>query len=84
MTKFSRQSLFCSHCSSRSALPTGMAAVAQQQSVSCGHDSFVAPNSASTPPDIISRIIAKELSEAEGLAGDRGEPAGWRNNNCRK
>lgn len=27
---------------------------------------FVAPNSASTPPDIISRIVARELSEAEG------------------
>jgi tripartite-type tricarboxylate transporter receptor subunit TctC len=27
---------------------------------------FVAPFSASTPPDIVSRIVAKELSEAEG------------------
>ena len=27
---------------------------------------FVAPNSASTPPDIISRIISRELTESEG------------------
>jgi tripartite-type tricarboxylate transporter receptor subunit TctC len=45
---------------------TGNAAAAQQQSFPSGTIRFVAPNSASTPPDIISRILAKELSEAEG------------------
>jgi tripartite-type tricarboxylate transporter receptor subunit TctC len=45
---------------------TGNAAAAQQQSFPSGTIRFVAPNSASTPPDIISRIVAKELSEAEG------------------
>jgi tripartite-type tricarboxylate transporter receptor subunit TctC len=37
-----------------------------QQAFPSGAIRFVAPNSASTPPDIISRIIARELSEAEG------------------
>jgi tripartite-type tricarboxylate transporter receptor subunit TctC len=45
---------------------SGIAAEAQQQTFPSGTIRFVAPNSASTPPDIISRIIAKELSEAEG------------------
>jgi tripartite-type tricarboxylate transporter receptor subunit TctC len=44
---------------------TGMAA-AQSQSFPSGIIRLVAPNSPSTPPDIISRIIAKELSQAEG------------------
>jgi tripartite-type tricarboxylate transporter receptor subunit TctC len=37
-----------------------------QTSFPSGTIRFVAPNSASTPPDIISRILAKELSEDEG------------------
>jgi tripartite-type tricarboxylate transporter receptor subunit TctC len=45
---------------------TGIVAEAQQQSFPSGTIRFVAPNTASTPPDIISRIVAKELSEAEG------------------
>src|SRR4051812_28972997 len=45
---------------------SGIAAGAQQHSFPSGTIRFVAPNSASTPPDIISRILAKELSEAEG------------------
>jgi tripartite-type tricarboxylate transporter receptor subunit TctC len=45
---------------------TGAAAEAQQQSFASGIIRFVAPNSASTPPDVISRIVARELSEAEG------------------
>lgn len=44
---------------------TGMAE-AQSQSFPSGTIRLVAPNSPSTPPDIISRILAKELSEAEG------------------
>jgi tripartite-type tricarboxylate transporter receptor subunit TctC len=44
---------------------TGMAQ-AQSQSFPSGTIRLVAPNSPSTPPDIISRIIAKELSQAEG------------------
>jgi tripartite-type tricarboxylate transporter receptor subunit TctC len=44
---------------------TGMAE-AQSQSFPSGTIRLVAPNSPSTPPDIISRIIAKELSQAEG------------------
>jgi tripartite-type tricarboxylate transporter receptor subunit TctC len=44
---------------------TGMAE-AQSQSFPSGIIRLVAPNSPSTPPDIISRIIAKELSQAEG------------------
>ena len=49
-----------------------------------GNIRFVAPNSASTPPDIISRIIAKQLTEDEALARDRGEPARWHHHNCRE
>jgi tripartite-type tricarboxylate transporter receptor subunit TctC len=45
---------------------TGMAAEAQQTSFPSGTIRLVAPNSAGTPADIISRILAKELSEAEG------------------
>src|SRR3954462_910009 len=45
---------------------SGIAAGAQQHSFPSGTIRLVAPNSASTPPDIISRILAKELSEAEG------------------
>ena len=45
---------------------SGIAAGAQQHSFPSGTIRFVAPNSASTPPDIISRILARELSEAEG------------------
>ena len=41
-------------------------AEAQSQSFPSGIIRLVAPNSPSTPPDIISRIIAKELSQAEG------------------
>lgn len=41
-------------------------AQAQSQSFPSGTIRLVAPNSPSTPPDIISRIIAKELSQAEG------------------
>jgi tripartite-type tricarboxylate transporter receptor subunit TctC len=37
-----------------------------QTSFPSGIIRFVAPNSASTPPDIISRIIAKEVSQDEG------------------
>jgi tripartite-type tricarboxylate transporter receptor subunit TctC len=44
---------------------TGMAE-AQPHSFPSGTIRLVAPNSPSTPPDIISRIIAKELSQAEG------------------
>lgn len=36
------------------------------QSFPSGTIRFVAPNSPSTPPDIISRIISRELTEAEG------------------
>src|SRR3979490_3335740 len=43
-----------------SALP-----VSAQTAFPTGTIRFVAPFSASTPPDIISRIIVKELSEAE-------------------
>jgi tripartite-type tricarboxylate transporter receptor subunit TctC len=39
---------------------------AQSQSFPSGVIRLVAPNSPSTPPDIISRIIAKEVSQAEG------------------
>ena len=39
---------------------------AQSQSFPSGTIRLVAPNSPSTPPDIISRIVAKELSQAEG------------------
>src|SRR6266487_1467268 len=45
---------------------SAIAAGAQQPSFPSGTILLVAPNSASTPPDIISRILAKELSEAEG------------------
>ncbi len=45
---------------------TGIAAEAQQASFPSETIRLVAPNSAGTPPDIISRILAKELSEAEG------------------
>jgi tripartite-type tricarboxylate transporter receptor subunit TctC len=41
-------------------------AQAQPAAFPSGTIRFVVPNSASTPPDIISRIIARELSEAEG------------------
>jgi tripartite-type tricarboxylate transporter receptor subunit TctC len=44
-----------------SALPA-----AAQTSFPSGTIRFVAPFSASTPPDIISRIIAKELADSEG------------------
>lgn len=44
----------------------GNPAEAQQASYPSGTIRLVAPNSAGTPPDIISRILAKELSEAEG------------------
>lgn len=37
-----------------------------QTSFPTGTIRFVAPNSASTPPDIISRIISRELTESEG------------------
>lgn len=37
-----------------------------QTSFPAGTIRFVAPNSASTPPDIISRIISRELTESEG------------------
>jgi tripartite-type tricarboxylate transporter receptor subunit TctC len=40
--------------------------VAAQTSFPTGTVRFVAPFSASTPPDIISRIISKELTESEG------------------
>jgi tripartite-type tricarboxylate transporter receptor subunit TctC len=43
----------------------GIAAQAQPAPFPSGTIRFVAPNSASTPPDIISRLIAKELSENE-------------------
>ena len=45
---------------------TGMAAQAQPAPFPSGTIRFVAPFSASTPPDIISRIVAKELSEDDG------------------
>lgn len=39
---------------------------AQQASFPSGTVRFVAPFSASTPPDIISRVVAKALTEDEG------------------
>jgi tripartite-type tricarboxylate transporter receptor subunit TctC len=45
---------------------TSMVAEAQPAPFPSGTIRFVAPFSASTPPDIISRIVAKELSENEG------------------
>lgn len=45
---------------------SGVSTGAQQSSFPSTTIRLVVPNSASTPPDIISRIIAKELSEAEG------------------
>ena len=45
---------------------TSIAAEAQPTPFPSGTIRFVAPFSASTPPDIISRIVAKELSENEG------------------
>ena len=45
---------------------TSIAAEAQPAPFPSGTIRFVAPFSASTPPDIISRIVAKELSENEG------------------
>ncbi len=45
---------------------SGIAAQAQPAPFPSGTIRFVAPFSASTPPDIISRILAKELSENEG------------------
>jgi tripartite-type tricarboxylate transporter receptor subunit TctC len=45
---------------------TGIAAGAQETPFPTGVIRLVAPNSAGTPPDMISRILAKELSEAEG------------------
>lgn len=41
-------------------------AAAAESSFPAGTIRFVAPFSASTPPDIISRIVSKELSETEG------------------
>jgi len=40
--------------------------VSAQTSFPTGTIRFVAPFSASTPPDIVSRIVSKELTEAEG------------------
>jgi tripartite-type tricarboxylate transporter receptor subunit TctC len=45
---------------------TSIAVEAQPATFPSGTIRFVAPFSASTPPDIISRIVAKELSENEG------------------
>ena len=45
---------------------TSIALEAQPATFPSGTIRFVAPFSASTPPDIISRIVAKELSENEG------------------
>src|SRR3954452_24045402 len=44
----------------------GTVAEAQQKPFPSATIRIVAPNSASTPPDIISRILAKEVSESEG------------------
>ncbi|RXH26286.1 hypothetical protein XH99_20265 [Bradyrhizobium nanningense] len=59
--------------SQRTALPIAAVALLMAsslpisaQSFPSGTVRFVAPNSASTPPDIISRIISKELAESEG------------------
>lgn len=64
MTNFSMRPLFASAAIVIWAM-TGMTE-AQSQSFPSGIIRLVAPNSPSTPPDIISRIIAKELSQAEG------------------
>jgi tripartite-type tricarboxylate transporter receptor subunit TctC len=64
MTNISMRPLFASAAILIWAM-TGMAE-AQSQSFHSGTIRLVAPNSPSTPPDIISRIIAKELSQAEG------------------
>ena len=48
------------------ALAASSLDAAAQTSFPSGTVRFVAPFSASTPPDIISRIISKELTEAEG------------------
>jgi len=45
---------------------TSITVEAQPATFPSGTIRFVAPFSASTPPDIISRIVAKELSESEG------------------
>jgi tripartite-type tricarboxylate transporter receptor subunit TctC len=45
---------------------TGISAAAQPAPFPSGTIRVVAPFSASTPPDIISRIVAKELSQSEG------------------
>jgi tripartite-type tricarboxylate transporter receptor subunit TctC len=47
------------------ALAASALSVSAQTAFPTGTIRFVAPFSASTPPDIISRIVAKELSEAE-------------------
>ena len=62
MTNFSMRPLLAS----AAILAWAMTSVAEAQSFPTGTIRLVAPNSPSTPPDIISRIIAKELSEAEG------------------
>lgn len=64
MTNFSMRPLLASAAILITAM-TGMAE-AQSQSFPSGIIRLVAPNSPSTPPDIISRIIAKELSQTEG------------------
>jgi tripartite-type tricarboxylate transporter receptor subunit TctC len=46
-------------------LSTSAMQAAAQTSFPTGTVRFVAPFSASTPPDIVSRVVAKELSEAE-------------------
>jgi tripartite-type tricarboxylate transporter receptor subunit TctC len=64
MMNFSMRPLLASAAILITAM-TGMAE-AQSQSFPSGIIRLVAPNSPSTPPDIISRIIAKELSQTEG------------------
>jgi tripartite-type tricarboxylate transporter receptor subunit TctC len=64
MMNFSMRPLLASTAILITAM-TGMAE-AQSQSFPSGIIRLVAPNSPSTPPDIISRIIAKELSQTEG------------------
>jgi len=48
------------------ALLTSSLQASAQTSFPTGTVRFVAPFSASTPPDIISRIVSKELTESEG------------------
>jgi tripartite-type tricarboxylate transporter receptor subunit TctC len=64
MMNFSMRPLLASAAILITAM-TGMAE-SQSQSFPSGIIRLVAPNSPSTPPDIISRIIAKELSQTEG------------------